>query len=170
MNLNQDTKPEHAFYCADGRVLKNLTGLAEELNGISPEAYRHHANESRNDFSNWIKDVYGNWKLAKKIASAKNSAEAAAIIEKALAPKATRKKKTAEMKKTVAVKRKRTRKKRKKTAAAAVAAKKKGKKKPTLEKAKKTRRTKRRRAKRKIMLHKMVHSHLKRIARQFGFL
>ncbi len=193
MRLNQDTKPEHAFYCADGRVLKNIRELAEELKGISPEAYRHHANESRNDFGNWIRDVYGNKVLAKKIASAKSSTEAARIIGEAILPEARRKKKTAERIKTASVKRKPAKrarkpaKKRKKAAsaekpkqkrratkkrrspskkkeAAAATARKKEKKKPA-EKIKK-----RRKAKRKIMLHKRIHRHLKRIARQWGFL
>ncbi len=175
MKLMQDAKPEHAFYCADGSVLKNLRELAEKLKGISHEAYRHHANEPRNDFHNWIRDVYGNEKLAKKISAAKSSAEAAAIIEKALAPK-QQKGKPAKREKSAIVKRKPARRRRKpskqakKAAAAPASAKKKGKKKPALEKAKKRRKTKRRHAKRKIMLHKVVRRHLKRIARQLGLL
>ncbi len=137
MNLNQDTKPEQAFYCKDGSVLKNLTELAEKLKTISADAYKHHANECKNDFRNWIKDVYCNEKLAKEIAFAGSSREAARIVAEAIAP--PRKKKPAKRKKSAAVKRKPARKRRKPV-------------------------------KRKIRLHKVVHNHMKRIARQLGFL
>ena len=173
MNLNQDTKPEEAFYCADGAVLKNLRGLAEKLKTISPDAHKHHANEYKNDFRNWIRDVYGNKKLAETVASAKSSAEASAIIEKAIAPH--QKKKPSERKKSAPAERKPARRRRKpykqmkKSASSSVAAKKKEKKSPT-KRIRKRRKTKRKPAKRKITLHKMVHSHLKRVARQLGFL
>ncbi len=159
MNINQDTKPEKAFYCADGRVFKNLKELAEALKGISPEAYSHHANECRNDFCNWIRDVYGSKQLAERIASAKSSAEAARIVEKALAPKALRKKK-----KAAVVKIKRTRKKRKKTAAAAAAKKKKEKKKPAVKI------KKRRKAKRNSKGKNKLHRHIKTLARILGLI
>ncbi len=174
MNLNQDAKPENAFYCADGAVLKNLRELAEKLKNISADAYKHHANEYKNDFHNWIKDVYCSERLAKKIAHAKSNSGAAAIIEKALAQKAPRKKKAAGRKKVAFFKKKHSRqrrkpaKKMKKAASAASESKKKEKIKPA-EKAKKSRKRKRKPVKRKTALHKMVRSHLKRLARQFGF-
>lgn len=170
MNLHQDTKPEKAFYCADGSILKNLRELAQKLKTISPEAYSHHANSYRNDFYNWIKDVYGNEKLAKEVAFAGSSREASAIIEKAIA--LPQKKKTARRKKTAAVikrkparRRKKPAKQIKKTVAAAVAVKKKEKKKPT-GKIKKRRKTKRKPAKRKSSIGRQ----LKMIAKRWGFM
>ena len=111
MNIRQDVKPEHAFYCADGTVLKNLKELAGKLKTISPEVYAHHANAHRNDFHNWIKEVYGNAALARKMASAKSSLHAARTLEnglkkpkKKLKREPTARKESRDNKKTMAIK------------------------------------------------------------------
>ncbi len=169
MNLKQDTKPEHTFYCADGTILKNLRELAGKLKTISPEAYTHHANDWKNDFHNWIKNVYGNKKLAKEIAFAESSKEAAQIIEKAIS--SPQKKKAAKRKKIVAVKknpakqrRKQAKRVKKTTAAVIVAATKKQKRKPA-GKARKRRKTKRN-SNRKSSIGRQ----LKMLARAFGLI
>ncbi len=82
MKLTEEVRPEHAFYFADGSSLKSLKELAGKLKKAEHSHYVHHASPERNDFHNWIKDVYMDEKLAKKILAAKNGAEAAAIIEK----------------------------------------------------------------------------------------
>lgn len=66
---------EHHFVVADGRKLKNIIELADALETMSEEIFRHHANEARNDFSNWIKDVFYDHSLADDISRAKNRLE-----------------------------------------------------------------------------------------------
>ena len=66
---------EHHFVVADGRKLKNIIELADALETMSEEIFRHHANEFKNDFSNWVKDVFYDHSLAEDISRAKNRLE-----------------------------------------------------------------------------------------------
>ena len=67
---------ENHFVVADGRKLKNILELADALETMSEEIFRHHANEFKNDFSNWVKDVFYDPGLAEDISRAKNRLEA----------------------------------------------------------------------------------------------
>ena len=66
---------EQHFVVADGRKLKNIIELADALETMSEEIFRHHANEFKNDFSNWVKDVFYDHSLAEDISRAKNRFE-----------------------------------------------------------------------------------------------
>jgi len=52
------------FYSNDGRVLKNLSELSIALAEMSDETFSYHSNAAKTDFSNWVKDVIGEEKLA----------------------------------------------------------------------------------------------------------
>ena len=67
-----DVSSEQCFWVNNGPILKNLDELANALQEISDEAYRHHVNSEKNDFSNWINDVIGDRKLANDLLSSKN--------------------------------------------------------------------------------------------------
>ena len=84
MKILRPAKPEHFFYCADGTVLRSIHELEKKLRAISNETYSHHVNESKNDFHNWIRDVFQEHELANEILTAKTQAEAAAIVRKHL--------------------------------------------------------------------------------------
>ena len=66
---------EHHFVVADGRKLKNIIELADALETMSEEIFRHHANELKNDFASWVKDVFYDHSLADDISRAKNRLE-----------------------------------------------------------------------------------------------
>ncbi len=66
---------EHHFVVADGKRLKNIIELADALETMSEEIFRHHANEFKNDFSTWVKDVFYDHSLAEDIVRAKNKLE-----------------------------------------------------------------------------------------------
>ena len=66
---------EHHFVVADGKKLKNIIELADALETMSEEIFRHHANEFRNDFSSWVKDVFYDHSLAEDISRAKSRLE-----------------------------------------------------------------------------------------------
>jgi len=76
---------EKHFYVADGRRLKNLQELAEALGTMTEEIFMHHANEARNDFSNWVNDVFEEKSLADNLRSVKDAIEAQAAVLKRLA-------------------------------------------------------------------------------------
>jgi len=68
------------FFCHDGCVTGNLQQLVECLSHMSEESYRHHVTPQKNDFRNWIRDVFGDDKLANDIAAVHSSAIAAKVI------------------------------------------------------------------------------------------
>ncbi len=72
-----DDKP---FWCQDGRVLQNLQDLAAALKEMSDETFRYHLNESKNDFSNWVRDVIGDEKLAGDLWVSTTRAQAASYV------------------------------------------------------------------------------------------
>ena len=66
---------ERHFMVADGKKLRNIIDLADALETMSEEIFRHHANEFKNDFSSWVRDVFYDHSLAEDISRAKNKLE-----------------------------------------------------------------------------------------------
>ena len=71
---------EHHFVVADGKRLKNIIELADALETMTEEVFMHHANEFRNDFSNWIGGVFKDHSLAEEMKKAKNRLESQIVI------------------------------------------------------------------------------------------
>jgi hypothetical protein len=71
---------EKQFWCRDGRVLKSLSELETALRDMSDEVFRHHANESNNDFSNWVRDVFGDEKLSNDLRKSMTQTRAAQSV------------------------------------------------------------------------------------------
>ncbi|MBI3035583.1 hypothetical protein HYY71_04630 [Candidatus Woesearchaeota archaeon] len=67
-----DTAPEQCFWVNNGPILKNIEELANALPNMSDEAFHHHVNSEKNDFSSWINGAIGDQKLANDILSSKN--------------------------------------------------------------------------------------------------
>ena len=55
------------FYCTDGRVVKNLPELQLALKEMSEETFCYHSSETKNGFSNWVRDVIGDEKLSRDL-------------------------------------------------------------------------------------------------------
>jgi len=55
------------FIVCDGRQLKSIKELAESLDDMSDDAFRHHVSEMRNDFSNWVKDIFQEEDLSEEL-------------------------------------------------------------------------------------------------------
>ena len=82
MGMLENAKPENCFYCADGSVLHNLLELRQKLKTITPQAFYHHVSQSKNDFHNWVRDVFQDYELANDILKAKTPAAAAATVDR----------------------------------------------------------------------------------------
>ena len=80
-----DAPDDKRFFCHDGCVSQNLYQLADCLSHISADSFRHHVNDTRNDFANWVRDVLGDDKLAKDLAKAGNHKEAAELVRSRIA-------------------------------------------------------------------------------------
>ena len=77
----QDIGPKHYFYLKDGRILKDIFELREIFVNISEEVFNHHVNNERNDFSNWIRDVFDNKSLALEISQCKTKEEMINVLK-----------------------------------------------------------------------------------------
>jgi hypothetical protein len=68
------------FWCHDGKLIKNLGELEKTLNDVNDETFHYHASEERNDFSNWVRDVVGDNKLANDLSRAKSRIQASKAV------------------------------------------------------------------------------------------
>jgi len=75
-----EVPPEKRFWLPDGKTVKSLSEMAVVLKGLSGETFRHHVNESKNDFSNWVRDVFGDDKLARDLLKSATPAQAASAF------------------------------------------------------------------------------------------
>ena len=80
---------EYVFWSCDGRILRNMKELGEALNSMTQETYAYHSNTEKNDFSNWVRDIIGDKKLAEdllrlqdRVAAAKAVSERIAFLRK----------------------------------------------------------------------------------------
>jgi len=71
---------EHVFRCYDGCVLRNVKELGESFASMSDETFTHHSNEEKRDFSNWVKDIIGDEKLARDLGKSLNRTQAAKSV------------------------------------------------------------------------------------------
>lgn len=84
-NLLARVPGEYAFLCHDGKILTDMKELAEGLAAMSDEAFMSHSNPEKNDFSNWVRDVIKDEKLATDLATATTRLEAVGIVTSRLA-------------------------------------------------------------------------------------
>jgi hypothetical protein len=78
--LLADVPEEYVFRCGDGQILRNMKELGDALNTITYETYVFHANKEKNDFTNWVRDIIKDERLAKDLQKATNRAQAAKLV------------------------------------------------------------------------------------------
>ncbi|MBI2659453.1 hypothetical protein HYX05_05140 [Candidatus Woesearchaeota archaeon] len=67
-----NASPEQCFWVNNGPILKNMEELANALPDMSNETFHHHVSSEKNDFSNWLKDIIGDNKLANDLLSSRS--------------------------------------------------------------------------------------------------
>lgn len=83
--LDSNTEQENFFISADGKIIKNVLELKKALEGMKPEIFNLHVNSEKNDFYNWVKDIYEDKSLAEDIKKAKNAENIIKVIESRIA-------------------------------------------------------------------------------------
>lgn len=81
---------EFEFYLQDGKKLKSVYELIDALEHMSEDIFKQHVNEAKNDFSNWIKDVFEEPHVAKEIKKVQDKIEMQKILMKKLIEAARR--------------------------------------------------------------------------------
>jgi hypothetical protein len=76
---------EYNFRCCDGHIFRSMKELGEAFTSMPDETFSVHANQSKNDFSNWVRDVIKDEKLARDLAKSTTSAQAAKSVAARLA-------------------------------------------------------------------------------------
>ena len=87
---DKDIEPNQYFYLSNGTALKNIDELLDALKAMDDAAFSNHVNEHKNDFANWVRDVFKNEKLANKIlsmSSRERTIEAIEAIESEIKPR-----------------------------------------------------------------------------------
>ena len=68
---------EYVFRCCDGCILRNMKELEEVFASMADETFAFHSNGDKNDFSNWVRDIIRDEKLARDIGKSLNRTQAA---------------------------------------------------------------------------------------------
>jgi len=80
-NTSLVAPPDKYFYTLDGKILTNIHQLSEYIKKCSNEHFQYHANLIKNDFYNWLADVFGILGLAKQIKNNYDQKAVADIID-----------------------------------------------------------------------------------------
>ena len=72
---------DRRFFCEDGCICGSLAELIECLGKMSPDTFHHHVTLSNNDFSNWVRHVLGDDKLAEDLLKATDPQQARKMIK-----------------------------------------------------------------------------------------
>jgi hypothetical protein len=75
-----DVPEEYVFWCCDGRVMRNMQELAEALNTMADDVFAYHANQQRNDFSTWVRDIIRDDRLAADLLQVSSRTAAAIVV------------------------------------------------------------------------------------------
>jgi hypothetical protein len=80
-----DVAEDEQFWCQNGQVFKNLRDMEIAFDQMGDDTFRYHASEAKNDFSNWVRDVIGDEKLARDLQKSANHAQAGKAIASRIA-------------------------------------------------------------------------------------
>jgi len=68
------------FHLVDGRNVADLKELADLLDDTTPSVWNHHVTPDRNDFANWVRDVFQEVDLSKRIRESTSTHHAQVVI------------------------------------------------------------------------------------------
>jgi hypothetical protein len=84
-NLTRDIPHEKYFVLANGKPVKNVAELASILDQIEDHVFHHHVTTDRNDFHNWVRDVFEDVELARKISGVQDKKHLQLVIYRHMA-------------------------------------------------------------------------------------
>lgn len=77
--------PEKSFWLCDGRVFRSMKDLGEALESMDGMVWNYHVTKEKNDFANWVEDVFGDKRLGLALRKAKNAPAAAKKVSAKIA-------------------------------------------------------------------------------------
>ena len=79
--LLDNVPEEYVFRCCDGSILHSMKELGAALKTMTDETYAFHVTTGKNDFTNWVRDIIKDGRLAKNLQKAPNQAQAAKLVD-----------------------------------------------------------------------------------------
>ena len=70
------------FYVHNGMTIKNLDELSVAIDLMDIKIFEYHVNNDKNDFSNWVKEIIKEKKLAEELLNIKSKTASAERIKK----------------------------------------------------------------------------------------
>ena len=70
-----DAPVEHQFVVRDGSKLKSVQELADALEHMSEDVFRHHVGSMHNDFATWVQDIFADPDFANDLRRVQNRIE-----------------------------------------------------------------------------------------------
>ncbi len=67
--------PDSYFWLRSGQPLKSIQELALHLPLLSEEDFTHHVREGKNDFANWVRELFAEHELAAALAQCRTKTE-----------------------------------------------------------------------------------------------
>lgn len=80
-----DVPEEYQFWANNGTTIRNVEQLAEAIKNMDEQTFKHHSNNEKTDFSNWLRDIVGDEKLATDLMKNKSRDSAHKKIRERLA-------------------------------------------------------------------------------------
>jgi hypothetical protein len=80
----KEINPENYFVLGNGGVIKSIEEFGSTLDHLSDDEFRYHVNDTKNDFANWIRDVFAETELAEKLFATKDKKDTQIIVLKYL--------------------------------------------------------------------------------------
>lgn len=68
----RSVSPENSLWIINGNIVKSLRELLKQLKRMNDDVFRYHVNKDRNDFYKWVKEIIGDFPLARGVKKAKN--------------------------------------------------------------------------------------------------
>ncbi len=78
--LYVEISPDRQFALCDGKLIKDPKELAEILKTMNDNTFDFHVNEFKNDFANWIDDIFDEKEFADEIREIHNKIEMRAKV------------------------------------------------------------------------------------------
>ena len=72
---------QNVFWCNNGTVLRDIRELRDALANMPDQTYAYHSNEIKKDFSDWMRDIVGDKKLADDLVTARSREDALKMVE-----------------------------------------------------------------------------------------
>ncbi|MEM3374278.1 MAG: hypothetical protein QXE31_03580 [Candidatus Woesearchaeota archaeon] len=89
---------ENIFWLCNGKTLKTIKELLNELKVMEESVFKYHVNDEKDDFANWLKDIFNEFELVDKLKGVKDKNKYIEIMELYYYPKKETKKQPKEKK------------------------------------------------------------------------